>query len=378
MNERQALFQAVLDAPDDDAPRLVLADWLDEHDEGERAEFIRAQVEVERLDEFDPSRTALLARAEELFGRHRLDWQKGLPGWAVDNCKFRRGFADEVVTTAGRWLRSGGALRRGAPVRMVRLGNPRRRYAALFACPTLAGLRGLHLEGRMDLRALRALVASPHLGSLTTLIVGGVGWSLEGARVLAGWPGLAQLRALSVTSAALDDAGCSVLAGSPAVAGLAELRLKGCDLGDAAYHALASSPHLRRLRVLDLHWNIPHQAVAALLDSQLAEGLEELRLSMNGLHTTGLPPLTRLANVRKLDLSENGLGDEAAERLADAPPPRLRVLELSVNAITDRGALALARSPHLEGLRLLRLRFNYSFTRAADALRQRFGERVEL
>jgi uncharacterized protein (TIGR02996 family) len=39
--DRDALLAAILAAPADDAPRLVYADWLDEHGEGDRAEFIR-------------------------------------------------------------------------------------------------------------------------------------------------------------------------------------------------------------------------------------------------------------------------------------------------------------------------------------------------
>lgn len=46
MDEREALITAILDAPDDDLPRLVLADWLDEHGENDRAEFIRLQIEL--------------------------------------------------------------------------------------------------------------------------------------------------------------------------------------------------------------------------------------------------------------------------------------------------------------------------------------------
>lgn len=44
--EYQAQLRGVLAMPDDDLPRLVLADWLDEHREHERAEFIRCQVQT--------------------------------------------------------------------------------------------------------------------------------------------------------------------------------------------------------------------------------------------------------------------------------------------------------------------------------------------
>lgn len=48
MTTEGALLQAVLAQSDDDLPRLVLADWLEEHGEGERAEFIRVQCEIAR------------------------------------------------------------------------------------------------------------------------------------------------------------------------------------------------------------------------------------------------------------------------------------------------------------------------------------------
>ena len=48
MSEGDALMRAILDQPDDDTPRLVYADWLDEQGNAEqkaRAEFIRSQVQ---------------------------------------------------------------------------------------------------------------------------------------------------------------------------------------------------------------------------------------------------------------------------------------------------------------------------------------------
>jgi uncharacterized protein (TIGR02996 family) len=44
MHDRQALARAVAASPADDAPRLIYADWLDEHGEADHAEFIRLQV----------------------------------------------------------------------------------------------------------------------------------------------------------------------------------------------------------------------------------------------------------------------------------------------------------------------------------------------
>lgn len=47
-DDLDALYRACLDRPFDDTPRLVLADYLDDHDEAERAELIRAQCALAR------------------------------------------------------------------------------------------------------------------------------------------------------------------------------------------------------------------------------------------------------------------------------------------------------------------------------------------
>jgi uncharacterized protein (TIGR02996 family) len=44
----RSLLDAVLENPDDDLPRLVYADFLEEHEDSTRAEFIRAQISISR------------------------------------------------------------------------------------------------------------------------------------------------------------------------------------------------------------------------------------------------------------------------------------------------------------------------------------------
>jgi uncharacterized protein (TIGR02996 family) len=92
------LLRAILERPDDDNVRMVYADWLDDHGEAERAEFIRLQITLAGLDESAPrcNRYAdqmgcecddctryytdsergrwLRRRERELLGDHALDW----------------------------------------------------------------------------------------------------------------------------------------------------------------------------------------------------------------------------------------------------------------------------------------------------------------
>jgi uncharacterized protein (TIGR02996 family) len=56
MTDSDALLAAIRAAPDDDAPRLIYADWLDEHGQPERAEFIRLSVQCVRASVNDKER----------------------------------------------------------------------------------------------------------------------------------------------------------------------------------------------------------------------------------------------------------------------------------------------------------------------------------
>ena len=58
---------------DEDTPRLVFADWLQENGDEPRAEFIRLQCAAARGD---PSGAK---RADKLLTEHRQPWLRGLP-----------------------------------------------------------------------------------------------------------------------------------------------------------------------------------------------------------------------------------------------------------------------------------------------------------
>src|SRR5262245_15057243 len=72
--ELVSLLEACKAEPDEEAPRLVLADWLEEHGEDDRAEFVRVQARSAELPEYDPEVVALAVRAGQLLRRHRDAW----------------------------------------------------------------------------------------------------------------------------------------------------------------------------------------------------------------------------------------------------------------------------------------------------------------
>lgn len=91
--ENPELLAAIIAHPDEDTPRLMYADWLQENGQPERAEFIRIQCDP-TADE------AAEDRAAELEERHRGRWLAGLPQFRSARWEFRRGFP-EYLDVAG-------------------------------------------------------------------------------------------------------------------------------------------------------------------------------------------------------------------------------------------------------------------------------------
>src|SRR5437762_1438584 len=71
MVDDATFLAAILAGPDDDGPRLVYADWLEEHGDTERSEFIRVQIELAHTP-VEEGRAGILRRREaELLRQHR-------------------------------------------------------------------------------------------------------------------------------------------------------------------------------------------------------------------------------------------------------------------------------------------------------------------
>jgi uncharacterized protein (TIGR02996 family) len=127
-------LSTILDNPDDDTPRLVCADWLDEQGENARAEFIRVQCELARLEAEKAGSTVpayveslieaadLRRRERELLpkviGRECLRWAD--LGWTFEQWEWRRGFIEALTLTPAA-LTHLDAIRAEQPVRRVRL-----------------------------------------------------------------------------------------------------------------------------------------------------------------------------------------------------------------------------------------------------------------
>lgn len=95
MSEREAFLRAICTNPDDDTPRLVFADWLQENGDEARAEFIRVQVEAEHYPLSRVARKRYFLRERELLEEYEPQWRSGLPNTFYGE-PFIRGFVESA------------------------------------------------------------------------------------------------------------------------------------------------------------------------------------------------------------------------------------------------------------------------------------------
>jgi uncharacterized protein (TIGR02996 family) len=257
----EALLRAVLADPEDDAPRLIYADWLDEHGDCDRAEFIRLQIALARDGKDDPR---LRQREHQLLTAHGPRWAGALEGTAL-SWTFRRGFVEEAEVAAPVFLSRGESLFEVAPVRTVKLVRVGLSGLRLASCPALARVVGLDLSGaHLWASHLATLLASPHLTRLESLSLAYGSCAQSGVAVLTGAPVLDSLTRLDLRENRIRNAGAVLLAACPRLARLRILDLRNSGIGEEGGNALAASPHLGNLSLLDLRGNYVDSAAPAL------------------------------------------------------------------------------------------------------------------
>jgi uncharacterized protein (TIGR02996 family) len=398
MKQEKAFLQAIVKNPDDDTSRLVYADWLEEQGDAARAEFIRVQIELARGGVPAARRRQLKARERELFSRHKNHWDGGVL-CEIGSWHYRRGIVESIRTARRFSQKRANEIFRLYPIRKILFDSmgeilgtdvsPFIRWLANW--PALARVESLAFWGdsgagetSINRAELSVLLASRRLRRLRYLDISdndemdGIGEDLAGSRVLK------QLTALTLLLVGADvvahlaasrytprltrltlpdnglDAGAMVhMAGWPAVAKLKWLDLRNNSIGPEGAEALAASPYLRQLHVLDLsqfHWHEPgrigDRGLRALVSSGKLDGARRLALVDNGIGPEGARMLTRLGELRSLDLRGNGsLGTEGMRALAgSANLAGLRRLDVGICDLGDAGARALARSSHLHRL----------------------------
>lgn len=369
-DSHDALYRTICAQPDEDTPRLMFADFIDERgdrDDHLRARFIRTQVALASTAAYDPA--WVNARQFEPDAATGWGMAHTLPkvpgGYSWHRFEFRRGFPWKVgVLSLTAFVTGGASVFDAAPIQALDVdARDRPDLRVLADWPHLARLHKLEFSnGWFGSDDIARLAESPRVAGLTELGFEFDSITPDGLTALASSPLFKRLKGLelrtnSIPSALLVDS----LAAATSPGALTRLSLPYNRIGRDDADALFRLPAVSGLQHLDVSDNpLGADGVAALAGSGVVRGLRILNLSKTLPGVPGIKALTEaggLAGLRMLDLSENRLGPVAIKLLAGCDRLRgLRSLNLTNNPVGDAGAAALASSRALSGLLELDLR----------------------
>lgn len=416
MDDREALTRAVAADPDDDLPRLVFADWLDEHYEAEYAAFVRTQIMLAAAPAWEPA--AVRCRHE-----HGDEWVRGSPfrhnlpelpyglEWSEDGA-FRRGFAwSLVVRDMSTFLAAAANLFETAPVGRLHLPNGTLDdWRRLARQPWLPRVRSIQFYAMSPpTEAVRELCGSPLATGIEEIVFEASGSPAMPVVIerlmlspLAQSLKRLQLRVGPDTVEAADELYTAIASGS--ATRLDSLSLITMSRGEGRFQDLCAAPISSRLREMEVA-NVPGVAIPsesglprtllrlravnshirpyclAVLTDSISAGLRSLDLSGNPLESLlttdgkSYPATGGPALLKSLTLRKASLGDLSLERwlIRAAFWPKLVELDLRDNRITDDGARVLMCVPPPPDLTAIRLGGNRMSVKTSERLRDHFG-----
>lgn len=347
--------------PDDDTPRLILADWLEEHDHTDLAACVREEVTRARCDD-SPDEDAM---PQERPASVIQDWEDRLRGY-FQSFRFHRGLVqlhahaslladvtDPVLLAwvDGLWLET--------------TWESPEIYARIPLLPRVNSLRlTLYEHPFRDDEHACACLHSLSQTRLTQLDLGQGAIGSEFLTELANWPGADRLTLLNLANNALDVQELTILCQSPVLTNVRSLDLRDNQTGDGLGAILTHATHGRKIESLFLGGNgLALNSLRRLAEWPQLARLTELHLAHNNLEEiplrlllTGFSTLPEPASLRRLDLSFNRIGTAALTDIATTPNlGNLEELVLTNGNLSREGLHQLGHSPHLPNLRRLRL-----------------------
>ncbi len=336
---REDFLQAIAESPDEDAIRLVFADWLEENGDPDRAEFIRLQCEIEMMDMFTSGRRRLLQRewllvcyfSEKWIRDDRLHFSRN--GYAVrlDSRRgnlFRRGFPDVLCfNTPQKFFAAAPRVFPRRPIANIEFltvyshawdQDPwfenTRRFIIGRAKGTNYGHEQPHGTDFPDPEEFRQVVNSPWFSRLKSFTLNDIYCDHQCLRVLSSSSGAQNLRGLDLAeSYSIKGDVWGALVEGLGLTNLESLRVDECELDESGLHALVNSsafPNLRRLSY-ECHggrtdYHLGTEGVRIICESNGLPNLQELNLNYQRGGAEGLRLLAQwpgLARITRLELS---------------------------------------------------------------------------
>jgi uncharacterized protein (TIGR02996 family) len=328
MSIEQAFLADVIDHPEDDGPRLIYADWLEENatpgdSRSKQAELIRLQIELARGPAQDrgyevsssgygrivsvlpwPLRDDPMIAAAQMRMQELARELFPIGSWGCRSCRIERGFPSVLDITFKNLCKAGPLFER-YPFYHVHVTKARNQGDSLAQLAFLARLRSLSL-GEVASADLEALARCQSLGNLRKLAVQAP--TQDDVLALLSAPALSPVTVLQVNKP--YERPLEVMDGSslPAWNGLwlqAKSRRGRSDSNDPLLR-LAASPRMSHVQQLHLSDRaVTAAGVWALARSAHLQRLEQLDLSLCPLDETAIGHLTAapwLGQLRLLSL----------------------------------------------------------------------------
>jgi uncharacterized protein (TIGR02996 family) len=355
MTDGDALYRAIVARPEDDTPRLVYADWLEENGREEEAEFTRLECRLEASTPDLPEYVELLERREEL----RL-WLK-----AHAPQQTKKKLAGVSVDEGGDWWSD---TCRGFP-----------RYITCESSGGRLGVKGIRrlastLEKAFSNLPMRFLVVDfPAIEDLAEFLKQPVVSALNGisittneqagddaARLIADCRQLSNLQGAALMFP-VGEAGAVALGQSEHLARMDWLWLDTFQLAPAVIRSVGIAAWFRELRRLSLTDSLAAEAFEELCRLQPFPHLHTLNLSENGFPVSSWRAFAESKTFPKLtclDLNRTDMSNGQMEAFAAADNLPLTRLDLARCSIGNEGLNALVAAPWVESLQWLDLTSN--------------------
>jgi uncharacterized protein (TIGR02996 family) len=348
MTESADLLAAIAAAPADDLPRLVFADWLDDRGEPTYAQFIRDQIRLAQVPQWDPLAVRARHQLKDSLGIGR-PFFGALPElpiflkWHPEKA-FRRGFGSGVVVhQLSGLLEAGPQLFDLAPVEELWLSAATLDdWRQLAKSPWLKHVRKLHFHFSQGLHEpIRCLAESKYAHNIDeiwfdtletpaaglvieALAQSSIAGQLKGLHLrLVHTPSLPEVNAalaegkfdklerLSMVQAGLNHLNIVDLFSLKRLSKISELNLSHNEIGCTGAREMCTNVIFKELDILLLtNCHIKPFGTEVISHSQWIQKVKMLSMKCNYFDYYGVKPLIRngvLKSIRSLDLYKNNL-----------------------------------------------------------------------
>ena len=403
-----AFLRAIINDPDDDLPRLVYADFLDETGDPDRAEFIRVQCRLAGTEEHDPHFRKLEDREHALLAANEWKWfreRAGLNEWV-----WRRGFVDEVADGHSD-RESSETLFAAQPVQRWKVQTRDLHRELVLSKESVARLKHFDSSGlpwsewskRIATRLLNdsrlksyrhssipsvldfadSLIEGPSPVSLTELRLAGDSThrtSLRHSRrassageALAGALAKKDVAELGLNSCELTTRDIGYILHGESGAKFTELDISENPIGPDGYRAFEKANPAMRLQSLDVSGTpLAGISLEPLLQTRALEPLKRLEINGCGSARRNMEVLSNSAfwsQATHLRTHSGTIPADTLEPLCKSQgPPALRLLDLADNYLRTEGVRILCESPWIDSLTWLALSGNYLDDGACEIL----------